>query len=171
MRRGPVAQRWAHRRRSEDRGSVLVLVPAGFLVLIVLAALAVDSAVAYLGQQQLHDALAAAATDSVTAGLDNGAFYGQGRLTLDIRTTELSVCESLAAQNVSGLHDLQVWMAVDGDAIRLEGRARVEEVFGRALPGQSQRSVSAAASAVAVNGPGATAPAALSGAALTVLAC
>ena len=38
---------------------------------MIFAAIAVDGAGAYLAQRQLTDALAAAANDAVTAGLDN----------------------------------------------------------------------------------------------------
>ena len=52
-----------------------MLVPAGFLILITLAALAVDSVATYLAQQQLHDSLVVAANHAVSAGLSNQAFY------------------------------------------------------------------------------------------------
>jgi Flp pilus assembly protein TadG len=142
----------AHRRRA-DRGSVLVLVPAGFLVLIILAALAVDTAVYYLGQQQLHDALAAAANDSVAAGLNNGTFYGNGQVALDPAAVDDVACKSIAAQNLSGLHHLRVSVAVEGNSVRLVGEAVVDAVFGKALPGYGQRTVQASATAVLVNGP------------------
>ncbi len=158
-------------RGRSDRGSVLVLVPAGFLVLIILAALTVDSAVAYLGQQQLHDALSAAANDSVTAGLDNGSFYGSGKISLDPDTTGQAVCDALAAQNVSGLHDLRVWMAIDGDAVHLEGRAEVDAVFGRAIPGYGRHPVSATAGAVVVEAQPATNPPGPGSGGYTALPC
>ena len=68
-------------RRSE-RGSVLALVPAAFLVLVILGALAVDSAAAYLAQRQLRDSLSAAAADAVGAGLSRSSFYATVAVTL-----------------------------------------------------------------------------------------
>jgi hypothetical protein len=141
-------------RRRGSSGSVLALVPAGFLVLILLSAIAVDSAVAYLGQRQLHDALSAAANDAVTAGLNNGSFYQQGRLGLEPSTVGAVVCQALAAQGDSGLHQIQLSMAVAGDTVRLEGTATVDAVFGRAIPGFGRRSVRSFAEATAVTGPG-----------------
>lgn len=135
-----------------EAGSVLALIPAGFLVLVVLAALAVDSAVAYLGQRQLHDALAAAANDAVTAGLDNASFYRRGALTLDPAVVADTVCTDVAAQHDSGLHGVTLRMSLSGDAVRLSGRASVDAVFGRELPGLGTRSVSAAASATVSDG-------------------
>jgi hypothetical protein len=142
--------------RHREEGSVLALVPAGFLVLMVLAALAVDSAVAYLGQEQLHDALSAAANDAVTAALDNDSFYGSGVIALDQTGAGRSVCLSVLAQNASALHGLQVWMAVDGDSVHLEGQAQVDSVFGRVIPGFGHRTVRATAAAVAAEGPAAS---------------
>jgi hypothetical protein len=139
--------------RRREEGSVLALVPAGFLVLIVLAALAVDSAVAYLGQEQLHDALSAAANDAVTAALDNGSFYRSGAIALDQTAAGKAVCLSVRAQNAAALKGLQVWMAVDGDSITLRGQAEVDSVFGRVIPGFGHHAVRASVSAVAAEGP------------------
>jgi hypothetical protein len=136
-----------------ERGSVLMLVPAGFLVLIILAALAVDSAAAYLGQQQLHDSLAAAANDAVTAGLSNQSFYANGAVVLDPSAVGRVVCLTVAAQSDSDLHGLTVRMAVDGASVRLEGTATVDAVFGRAIPGFGLRHVKADVRAVVTGHP------------------
>src|SRR4029077_9125982 len=90
-----------------ERGSVLMLVPAGFLVLIILAALAVDNAAAYLGQQQLHDSLAAAANDAVSACLSNRSFYSGGVVTVDRVAAGRVVCLTVAAESDGDLHGIQ----------------------------------------------------------------
>jgi hypothetical protein len=136
-----------------ERGSVLMLVPAGFLVLIILAALAVDSAAVYLGQQQLHDSLVAAANDAVTAGLSNQSFYANGAVVLDPSAVGRVVCLTVAAQSDSDLHGLTVRMAVDGASVRLEGTATVDAVFGRAIPGFGRRHVKADVRAVVTGHP------------------
>ena len=136
-----------------DGGSVLALVPAGFLVLVLLAALAVDSAVAYLGQQQLHDALSAAVNDAVSAGLDDPAFYRSGSLILDPATVDRTVCAAVAAQGDPGLHHLQLAVAITGSSVRVAGVATVDAVFGRAIPGFGRRSVSSSAQASLESGP------------------
>jgi hypothetical protein len=144
------------RTGGRDHGSVLALVPAGFLVLILLAALAVDSAVTYLGQEQLHDALSAAANDAVTAALDDMSFYRSGVITIDPTAAGQAVCASVAAQNTPSLHGLQLWMAVEGDQLQLKGEAQVDSVFGRVIPGLAHRTVRAAVAAVGAQGPVAT---------------
>lgn len=159
LRGAPVAHRRPQMNRGEEQvggiepGSALALVPAGFLVLVLLASLAVDSAVAYLGQQQLHDALSAAANDAVTAGLDNASFYRQGRLVLDPAAVTRTVCAAVAAQHDSGLHHMTLAMAIEGDSLRISGSAVIDAVFGKAIPGLAQRSVSSSAAASLASGP------------------
>jgi hypothetical protein len=148
-----------------------MLIPAGFLVLILLAALAVDSAAAYLGQQQLHDALEAAANDAVTAGLSDRVFYSHGAVVINPALAARTVCLDIASQSDHDLHAIQVWMAVDGPALRLRATATVEAVFGRAVPGFGQRHVAAEAAAiVAGHATGANAPSA-SNAPMAQLSC
>jgi len=134
-------------------GSVLVMVPAAFLVLLILGAIAVDGAASYLGQRQLADTLAAAANDAATAGLDNSAFYSSGRLVLSPPLVAAVVCRAIADQGDGDLHDLQVRIAVAGAAVELEGRARVDMIFERALPAAATRTVSAVAVARAEQAP------------------
>jgi hypothetical protein len=135
--------------RRDERGSVLVLVPAGFLVLILLGGMAVDSAVAFLGARQLSDATAAAANDAATAALGNGAFYGSGTLNIDPSAAASVVCRSLSAQENGDLHDLTVAIAVAGPVIRVRAHGQVDAVFGRIVPGFGHRAVSAEATATA----------------------
>lgn len=130
-----------------ERGSVLVLVPAAFLVLVLLGGLAVDSAVSYQAQQQLHDRLAAAAADAVSAGLDQGAFYRGGAVVFDAATVEGQVCRSLAAQGGGDLGEVRVAAAMSGPTLDLQGSARVRMVFGGAIPGLRYRSVRSSAQA------------------------
>jgi hypothetical protein len=124
-----------------------MLVPAGFLILVILAALAVDSAATYLEQQKLHDALVAAANDAVTAGLSDQSFYSRGALTIDPGAAARVVCLTVAAQSDGNLHRLRLWMAENRTAIRLQGTATVDAVFGRAIPGFGRRRVTAAVQA------------------------
>jgi hypothetical protein len=142
----------ARRVRRADTGSVLALVPAGFLVLILLGALAVDSAVAYLGQQQLHDALTAAANDAAGAAIDNQLFYRDVRVVIDSSQARTVVCESVAAQHFSQLHGVHVFVTTRGADIAVEGSATVDAVFGRAIPGFGRRTVTARVDAVAETG-------------------
>lgn len=148
------------RRRSvrSARGSVLALVPAGFLVLILLAALAVDNAVTYMGQRQLHDALSAAANDAVSAGLNDASFYRSGTLVLDPGAAARTVCAAVGSQGDPSLHGVSLAMAIAGHSILLTGSATVDAVFGRAVPGFARRAVSARAEATLAAGPNLSGP-------------
>ena len=130
-----------------------MLVPAGFLVLMLLAALSVDSAVAYLGQRQLNDAVTAAANDAATAGLSNSSFYQRGSVVLDPSATAVEVCRSMAAQGDGGLHDVRLSVGVSGAEVEVVATARVDAVFGRVAPGFATRQVSAEVTADAQQGP------------------
>ena len=130
-------------RRRDQRGSAMMLVPAGFLVLILFAAIAVDSTGAFLAQRQLTDALSAAANDAATAGLDNDAYYGRGVLQLDPRTSATAACASLAAQGDGDLRDLRADFGVAGPVIEISATAEVEAIFGRIVPHFGTRQVRA----------------------------
>ncbi len=114
---------------------MLMLVPALVLVLVVLAAIAVDSAAVFLGQRQLGDAAAAAANDAASA-LSDQSFYRAGTVDLDPTVARRVADASLAAQDHSGV-------TIDGPAeVQVAGRqvcvsltGHVEAIFGRAVPG------------------------------------
>lgn len=137
------------RRAASEAGSVLALVPAAFLVLIALGALAVDSAVAYEAQQQLHDTLVAASNDAASAAVDPSVFYSTGTVALNASVAAQIVCQSVASQHSSELHGTRVWLAVAGARLRVVGEATVYAVFGKAIPGFGRRHVRAAVNAIA----------------------
>lgn len=132
---------------AEERGSVLLLMPAAVLIVLILGAIAVDAGVAFLAERELASAAAAAANDAVTAGLDEAALRrGQG-YRLDPGRVQDAAARSLAAQ---GLHpDTDVAVAVEGLAVRVTLRADAALVFAAAVPGAPDVvRVSATASAV-----------------------
>lgn len=137
-----------------DLGSALALVPAGFLILLLLGALAVDNGAAYLGQRDLSTSVQAAANDAAGAAVSNNGFYGQGTVEIDPAQAARVVCRDMTAPGAEGLLDKTVSMAVSGDTIYVEAHAEIRAVFGRAIPGFARRPVSAAAAAVAAAGPG-----------------
>jgi Flp pilus assembly protein TadG len=141
-----------------ERGSVLLLMPAGVLVLLVLGALAVDFSLVHLAQRELADAAAAAANDAAVAGLDEGAFYEAGRLRVDARRARAVAAASWAARSAEfvdgGLERVDVG-TVAGEQVQVTvtARATVEMIFSKALPGAPQRrSVRAVAVATARRG-------------------
>src|SRR5438552_16034305 len=93
-------QRFGCWRRAErgQRGSVLILVPAGVLVLMILGAICVDFSIAYLAQRQLQDAASAAVNDAAGAGLDEARLrVGDGMTTLNPGLARQVALQSLEA--------------------------------------------------------------------------
>lgn len=140
----------------DQRGSVLLLVPAGVLVLVVLGALAVDAALAFLGQRALTDAAAAAANDVAAAAVSDTAFYREGQVALDREAASRVAAESLARQGLRGVEvtDRSVEVAGAQVCVRLTGRVRY--LFSPVVPGVDRFAVvhgRAVATAVQGNGP------------------
>lgn len=132
---------------------MLALVPAGFLVLLLLGGIAVDSAVTVLGQRQLSDVTAAAANDAAGAALSDGAFYEGGLVAVDPSQAAEVACRDLAAQGDGDLHGVRLAVGVAGPVVAVEATATVDAVFGRAVPGFGTRQVQARSVAVAAAGP------------------
>lgn len=137
------------RRRRGDRGSALMLLPAGVLVVLVLASIAVDMSLVHLRQRQGFDVAAAAANDAVTAAADprllrTGAYEidpGQARAVV-----QRSVAASGLAPHVVGGPQV----TVDGDTVEVLLTVAARHLFTGAVPGAPDRTiVSATASATA----------------------
>ena len=137
----------AHRA---ERGSVLALVPAGVLVLLILAAICVDFSSAELARQQLRDAAAGAANDAAGGGLDQARLRaGDGQLGLD-PDLAAAIAERSLAVSVHAPVRLTAPPAVEGVGdrvvVRLEGDAPY--LFAPAVGGHRRVRVRAEASAV-----------------------
>jgi Flp pilus assembly protein TadG len=129
--------------RGNEGGSVLLLFPAGILIVLVLAAMAVDSSIAFLGERELSSAVTAAANDAATKALSDDAFYGSGTVELSdaevARVAEERVRASLSSGRYQGL---QVTASVQRPSgagcrwtLRVEATATVSYLFAAALPG------------------------------------
>jgi Flp pilus assembly protein TadG len=139
-----------------QRGSVLLLFPVGVLAVLVLAALAVDASIAFLGERELSGAVAAAANDAAAEALSNRAFYAEGHLALqpaDVeRVAEARVRASLDPSRHLGLTVRANAVPPSGAScswsVQVRAFARVRYLFARALPGgPDEAMVDASASA------------------------
>lgn len=126
-------------RRTEERGSALLLVPAAVLVLVVLGAIAVDSAVVLLAGRELSSAAAAAANDGVTIGMDDSAFYNHGTVTVAGDRAAVAARASIASRDIHGLDLGPTTVRVEGDELTVEVEAQVPLLFARAIPGVRHR--------------------------------
>lgn len=131
----------------DDRASALLLMPAAVLVVLVLGAIAVDAAVAFLAERDLAAAAAAAANDAATAGLDEDALRGGAGYRLDPALVEAAVQRALTARGVDPGTSVDV--AVAGTEVRVTLRGAARLVFAPAIPGAPDTvDVEATASAV-----------------------
>lgn len=143
-------------RGGRERGSVLMLVPAGVLVLFVLGALAVDVAIAFLAQRELSATAAALANDAATMALADDRFFAEnaaGAVEVDEGKAADVVREALAARAPGGVSDVRWSVRSADDQVCVTLTARVEYLFSHAVPGAPQgATVSGRAVATAVRG-------------------
>ncbi|MEA3215505.1 MAG: hypothetical protein QOJ19_1661 [Acidimicrobiia bacterium] len=120
-----------------ERGSAVLLLPAGFVALLVLAAIAVDQSRLFAARRQLLDVAASAANDAVAASLDESAYRrGEGAALAAVRASS-EVRASLAAHGLADRVRSQVSLR-EGPAgpeviVRLESDEPT--VFARLAPG------------------------------------
>jgi Flp pilus assembly protein TadG len=138
-----------------------MLVPAAVLVLVILASITVDAAVAFLGQRELANAAAAAANDAVTAGLSDVAFYrGTGDLPSGTLLVDPARAADVARHAVTArvgrgvrVEEVTADVSPSGDQLCVTVRGEVPYVFARALPFVAhQARVRGQAGATAVRG-------------------
>lgn len=115
-----------------------MMVPAGFVVLLVLAAITFDYSHLFLAQRELASVAEAAANDAVTVGVDQGLLRAGRGAHLDPARVELAMQRALAVHGT----DLRV---IDARAVALGDTrveitlvARVDYVFVKALPGAAR---------------------------------
>jgi Flp pilus assembly protein TadG len=119
-----------------------MLMPAGLLILFLLAALAVDSSRAFQAKRQLVDLADSAANDAVAAAIvTDGQFTVDGVVRVDPELARAVVTRAVALRGSADLG------AVEVVSVRVEHRAgavpvvevvlqsRVDSLFAPAVPG------------------------------------
>lgn len=125
-----------------ERGSVLLLVPAGVLVLVVLGAVAVDFALAFLGQRELTAAAAAAANDAAGAALSDAAFYRSGgSVEIDGARAEQVAADAVARRRPGGVEVSSLRVHVAGPQVCVTVVGRVPYLFSPVVPGMPRAAV------------------------------
>ena len=138
-----------HGRR--DRASVLMLMPAGVLVVLLLGAIAFDLSVVFLRQRQASSLAVDVANDLATAALDEDAFRADGTYRLDPSRAEELADSLVRASDLAGeVTELDVTVLAP-DAVEVRVVVAVDYVFAKAIPGtRDGTSVEATAIAAAV---------------------
>ena len=115
-----------------------MLMPAGVLIVVVLAAIAVDFSVLFLAERELISAAGAAANDAVGAGLDGDAYRDVGEVTFDPERATAVAREAVQARAGSlpiDEVDISTSIGPAGEIIvEVSAVADVELIFARALP-------------------------------------
>ena len=129
-------------RRTDERGSVLMLVPAGILVLLALAAMAVDAAIVLAAERDLAHRTAAVAGDLANVAVDDAELYGSGRVTLrpDVATALVETAFPADAPP-AGYESWRAEARTDGRLVTIAAEARVRYLFAPAVPGVARSTV------------------------------
>ena len=137
-----------------EHGSVLALMPVAALIFLVLGSIAVDAAIAYMGEREVGNLASAVANDAATQGIDVEHYYATGEL-LVVPERVQAVADAARARNEGGhLEGLEIETEVVGaDRVVVRVHATVRSLFARALPdGLEDRDVGASAEATARRG-------------------
>lgn len=119
-----------HRLRGA-RGSVLMLMPVAVLIVLLLGALAVDSAIVYLRQRQAYNVAFDAANDAAGAGFDLEIARHDGEIVYDPARVEAIAGDAVAA---AGLDDVRLVSArADGTGVVVAVEVVVEHLFVQAF--------------------------------------
>ena len=113
--------------------------------MVALAAMTVDSAIGFLAQRQLLNATAAAANDAATEAVSDSSFYEDNRVELSPSAVEaVALARVYALVDQARHHDLVVTAEVSAPVsascawtVRVVASSRVDELFGKAMPGSS----------------------------------
>ncbi|MGH9157520.1 MAG: hypothetical protein ACRD1K_17180 [Acidimicrobiales bacterium] len=118
-----------------------MLVPAGVLVLVILGAIAVDAAIAFLAQRELAGLAAAAANDAAAAAVSGPGFYRPGTtpiVALDPALARRVVDQAVAARNVGNIEGLTVDVRTSASQVCVTVTGHVSYLFARAVPGAAR---------------------------------
>lgn len=135
----------AHTRLAGNRGSVLMLMPAAVVIVLLLGAIAVDSAIVYLEQRQAYNVAFDAANDAAGAGVDRRRVRTTGEFVYDPGRVRELAAAAVEASDVEGL--TLVSATPEGDGVEVTVQVRVERLFGQAFGGRSSETLTLTARA------------------------
>jgi hypothetical protein len=119
----------------DERGSVLLLLPAAVLVFLMLGAIAVDFTSAWSAERELANAAAAAANDAASRAIDLDLLYASGELRLLADEARVVAERSVAGAGLQRLDAEVVEVEVSGLTVRVTVHGRAHYLFGSAVPG------------------------------------
>lgn len=142
--------RATQRARRSDQASALMLMPAGLLVLLLLASVAVDMSLVHLRHRQALDVAGSAANDAVTAAADPSQLR-RGVYRIEPAEAQRVARRTIAASDLAPHVVGQPRVLVDGTSVQVSLRVEAKHLFTSALPGAPDTTVvTATVSATAV---------------------
>lgn len=132
---------------------MLMLVPAGILVLLVLAAIAVDTAIVLAAQRDLAHRTAAVAGDVANVAVDDASFYSSGAVQLREDVAAMQVRLAFPPERPPAGYDS--WAAAartDGRRVTVSATAEVRYLFAPAIPGTPRSTTVQATSTAEAHG-------------------
>lgn len=112
-----------------------MLMPAAVLVAMVLAAIAVDSAVVFTAQRDLVNATQAAANDAAGYGVDRDALRTGSGVQLDPARLQAAADQAFAERGLR----VRPSVTVEAGQVVVRASEAVDTVFATALPGGAER--------------------------------
>jgi hypothetical protein len=140
------------RRSADERGSVLMLVPAGVLIVFVLASIAVDMSLVHLRKRQAFDLASAAANDAATAGADQAALRS-GSYVIEPGSARAVVDDVVGASELAPLLAAPPSVTVTAEGVSVEITLEADYIFAGVLPGAPDGTVVAASATAAAEAP------------------
>jgi hypothetical protein len=140
------------RRSADERGSVLMLVPAGVLIVFVLASIAVDMSLVHLRKRQAFDLASAAANDAATAGADQAALRS-GSYVIEPGSARAVVDDVVGASELAPLLAAPPSVTVTAEGVSVEITLEADYIFAGVVPGAPDGTVVAASATAAAEAP------------------
>lgn len=138
-------------RRRGDRGQTLLLMPAAFLIVIVLISLVIEAAAMHLHKRQLVDLADSIANDAATYGFDVEAFRASGEIRIDESTAASIVGSSIAISELPTATVVQVRVSPGPEpTVEIDLRYTHEYVVAGTLVGGSDQILDATGQATLV---------------------
>lgn len=141
--------------QAHDGGSVLMLVPAAVLVLVVLAAIAIDSAIVVLAQRDLLNRAAAAANDVAGFAVSEEGFYRTAGGSVELDQRRAAAFVGLTFSDERRPANYEAWsgrVVTAGPQVTVEATARVRYLFAPAIPGAARATTVTARSTATARG-------------------
>lgn len=142
--------RWA--TPGSERGQSVLLIPAGFLILLVLGSLVLEAAALHLHQRQLDDLADSIASDASAVGFDIETFRSTGDLTIDPVAAGSVLEPAIAISLIDDATGSVQVLPGDPPAVEVELAVEHEYIIGRSLLGGVSKTLTAVGTAELVLG-------------------